>query len=186
MSRVDLFAGIHKALRWASARAVDELAACGRDSTATLAALAHLRELFAMQRIHQRVEDTFVIPAIEARKPGAAARLVEAHADHADSLREMEAMISEIERDPTERGMHALYLEVTRWVADNFLHMYEEETLAQPLLDEIYSHEELAAIATRARTSVAPDEATLFVPAMRASGGLSGSGPADSDANPRS
>jgi len=59
-------------------------------------------------------------------------------------------------------ALHRLYLEVTRFVGDAALHLYEEEMLAQPLLEEIYSHTELLAIAERARASVSPEEQQLF------------------------
>ncbi len=169
MKRVELFALVHKALRLQSARVVTELATCAGDLEATGRALRSARELLAMQVVHARVEDAFVIPAIEARRPGAAARLTEAHVEHGAIIERLRVRIGEVETHATPERIHALYLELTHFIADNFLHMFEEETLAQPLLEEIYSQPELAAIAARARESVMPEEERLFGPLMLAS-----------------
>ena len=169
MKRVDLFAVIHKALRLQSARVLTELATCAGDLEATGRALRSARELLEMQVVHARVEDAFVLPAIEARRPGASARLADAHEEHATTIARLREQIGEVERHATPERVHALYLELTHFVADNFLHMFEEETLAQPLLEEIYSPAELAAIAARARESVSPVEERLFAPLVLAS-----------------
>jgi hypothetical protein len=172
VSRVEILAGIHKALRWASHRAVTELGACIGDSAAIATALAHTRELLAIQEAHQRIEDATFIPAIEARKPGAAARLAEAHADHENSIERFRNQIAAVELDPTRHALHSLYLEVTRFVGDNFLHMYEEETLAEPLLHEVYSDAELEALVGRAKSMLTPTEIAVVGPILQISGGL--------------
>lgn len=169
MKRVELFALVHKALRLQSARVVTTLASCAGDLEATGRALREARELLELQVVHARVEDAFVIPAIEARRPGASARLAEAHEEHAIVIARLRERIGEVERHATPERVQALYLELTHFIADNFLHMFEEETLAAPLLEEIYSQPELAAIAARARESVTPAEERLFAPLMLAS-----------------
>ena len=172
MNRVEILAPVHKALRWASHRAVHELATCVGAPSAIGSALGATRQLLEMQDAHQRIEDATLLPAIEARKPGAAARLADAHDDHAQSIRRLRAHVSAVETDPTRDGLHALYLEVTRFVGDNFLHMYEEETLAVPLLHEIYMTDELEALSMRARSMLTPAEHAMFGPAFQQSGGL--------------
>lgn len=169
MKRVELFALVHKALRLQSARTLGELATCAGDLEATGRALRTARELLEMQQVHARVEDALVIPAIEARRPGAAARLVDAHEEHATILVRLHQQIGEVELHATPERVHALYLAMTHFIADAFLHMYEEETLAAPLLEEIYSQAELAAIAARVREQVTPVEEGLFGPLMLAS-----------------
>ena len=170
MNQVEVLAPIHKALRWASHRAVHAVATCEVTSVDT--ALAVTRELLEMQECHQRIEDATLIPAIEARKPGAAARLADAHDDHAQSIARLRAHVAAVENDPTRAAIHALYLELTRFVGDNFLHMYEEETLAIPLLHEIYTHEEIEVLVTRAKAMLTPAELAIFGPAMQLSGAL--------------
>lgn len=165
-----MFAVIHKALRYAGAHAIIDLGKCAGDLGAVDRALRATRELLDLHEMHQRVEDQYVIAAIEARRPGAAARLIDAHADHEHCIFELRRRVAAVALDPGPAVLHRLYLEVTRFVADAALHMYEEETLAQPLLEEVYTHDELVAIAGRARDSVAPDEHQLFagylLPAM--------------------
>jgi hypothetical protein len=165
-----IFAIIHKALRYAGAHAIVDLGKCTGDPGEVDRALRATRELLDLHEIHQRVEDQYVIAAIEAKRPGAAARLVDAHADHEHGITELRRRVAAVTLDPGPAALHRLYLEVTRFVADAALHMYEEEMLAQPLLEEVYSHAELVAIAGRARDSVAPEEHQLFaghvLPAM--------------------
>jgi hypothetical protein len=165
-----MFAIFHKGLRYAGAHAIIDLGKCAGDPGAIDRALRATRELLDLHEVHQRVEDQYVITAIEARRPGAAARLVDAHADHEHAITELRRRVAAVSLDPAPAVLHRLYLEVTRFVADSALHMYEEETLAQPLLEEIYSYDELVAIAGRARDSVAPEEHQLFagylLPAM--------------------
>jgi hypothetical protein len=165
-----MFAVIHKALRYAAARVIVDLGTCPGDVEATGRALRATRELLDLHELHQRVEDRFVIASIEAKRPGAAARLVDAHVDHEHGIGELRRRVAAVERDASLGSLHRLYLEVTRFVADAALHMYEEETLAQPLLEEIYSPAELVALSERARDSVSPEEHQLFtgylLPAM--------------------
>lgn len=165
-----MFAVIHKALRYAAAHAIVDLGKCAGDPGAIDRALRATRELLDLHELHQRVEDQYVIAAIEAKRPGAAARLIDAHADHEHGIFELRRRVAAVALDPGPQALHRLYLEVSRFVADAALHMYEEETLAQPLLEEVYSHEELVALAGRARDSVAPEEHQLFagyvLPAM--------------------
>lgn len=157
------FAPIHKALRYAGARVLVDLGTCPGDLGAVDRALRATRELLLLHEIHQRTEDGFVIPAIEAKRPGAAARLVDAHADHAHAIAVLRERLDAIERDPGGAALHRLYLEVSRFVADAWLHMYEEEALAEPLLEEIYSRAELLDLMERTRASVAEAEHQLFV-----------------------
>jgi hypothetical protein len=165
-----MFAVIHKALRYAGAHAIIDLGKCVGDLGAVDRALRATRELLDLHEMHQRVEDLYVIAAIEAKRPGAAARLIDAHDDHAHGIFELRRRVAAVALDPGPAALHRLYLEVTRFVADAALHMYEEETLAQPLLEELYPYDELVAIAGRARDSVAPQEHQLFagylLPAM--------------------
>jgi len=162
VSRVEMFAAVHKALRYASARVLIDLGSCPGDPGAIDRALRATRELLVLHEIHQRVEDQVVIPALEAKRRGAAARLVDAHTDHEEHIGRLRARVAIVELDPTRAALHALYLEVTRFLGDAFLHMYEEETLAQPLFEEIYSQPELASLVERARDSLTPAEHERF------------------------
>jgi len=167
MSRVELFGPAHKALRYAGTRVLVELGKCVGQLGEVARALAATRELFELQAIHQRVEDTIVIPAIEARRPGASVRLADAHADHGEVIASLRTRLMEIEeRGASPEAMHALYLEVSRFIADNFLHMYEEETLAGPLLEEIYSQAELATMLARIPTVLSQAERDAFLASM--------------------
>lgn len=171
--KVELFGPPHKVVRWASARAITMLGSCPGDFAAIDRALAAVRELFAFEDAHRRVEDTVIVPAIEARRPGASVRISEAHADHALAARALRTQLAAVERDGAPaRALHELYLALTHFVADNFLHMYEEETLVAPLLEEAYSEAELRGFHAKVVAVLTPAEvaelAAATLPALSA------------------
>ena len=75
-ARHNVYALIHKALRLAMAEA---LPAVGRldagDSQEVSDAIVRVRDLLRFCRMHVEAEETFVHPAIEARRPGVSARV---------------------------------------------------------------------------------------------------------------
>lgn len=169
-----MFAASHKVLRWSSGRAVTLLGSCPGDFTAIARALEATRELLAFHEAHQRVEAEIVIPALEARRPGASVRIADAHDDHALALRALAQQIATVEREGAPpRALHALYLAVTRFVAESFEHMYDEEMLVGPVLEEAYTAEEIGQLAARSHAVLTDDEkkqlALASLPAMSAS-----------------
>ncbi|HEY6037268.1 MAG TPA: hemerythrin domain-containing protein [Kofleriaceae bacterium] len=166
-AKLDMFGPPHKVLRWASARAITMLGSCPGDFAAIDRALAAVRELLAFHEAHQRVEDAVVVQAIEARRPGASLRISEAHADHALAARALRTQIATVEREGAPaHALHELYLALTHFIADTFLHMYEEETLVAPLLEEAYSQAELRALHAKVATVLSPTELAEFATAM--------------------
>lgn len=171
MSRIDVYGPPHKALRLAGGQVLVALGTCAGDPAAVAQALTRLDELLVMFEIHARLEDEFIIPAIEARRPGASARLVDAHVDHALSIAELRRRRGAAERATGAAQyavLHGLYLELSRFIADDLVHMLDEETLAQPLLHEAYADAELAELLGRARATMTPAEAAMYAPAMAA------------------
>jgi hypothetical protein len=166
-AKVELFGPSHKVLRWASARAITMLGSCAGDFAAIDRAVAAVRELLAFHEAHQRVEDTLVVPAIEARRPGASHRISEAHADHALALRALRTQLAHVELEGAPpHALHEIYLALTHFVADSFLHMYEEETLVAPLLEEAYTQAELRALHAKVPGVLTPAELRDFGLAM--------------------
>jgi len=164
--KVDLYGPVHVLLRRASGDALDKLARCTGDADRITAALRATRQLLMMYEVHARVEDEIVIVALHARRHGAGARLSEAHRAQHAVIGELRARIDELERWPDYLGVRALYLELSHFVADQFVHMYDEETLAQPVFEEIYTQAELAALSARCAESVSPQERAAFAAVM--------------------
>lgn len=172
--RLDLYGGIHKALRAAMTDALLTLGRCDPQDDADLSAMADtLRELLHFCEQHVAHEDRFMHPAIEARAPGVsddAADDHHGHLEHIAMLRaELDALLAcaPVGRDAAAL---ALYRRLSLFVAENFEHMLIEETRHNSALWAHYSDEELAALHNELVASIAPQEmmATLrwLVPFM--------------------
>jgi hypothetical protein len=160
--RRDLYASIHKALRLAMA---ETLTRVGRMDAADRGdrdeALAQLEALLTLCEQHLRHENEFVHTAIEARRPGAAARVTEEHAEHLDSiavLRSEAAAVAAAADTQASQQAQRLYRHLALFVAENFEHMHIEETLHNALLWELYSDDELDALHGRLMASIGPQE----------------------------
>jgi hypothetical protein len=84
----------------------------------------------------------------------------------------MEALLSRIEDGP--RGdaslWRRLYLRFSEFVAEDFAHMAEEELVVLPVLQSLFSDEELADIEHRIMAAIAPDDAMAYARIMVAAG----------------
>jgi hypothetical protein len=161
-ARFDMYAFIHKALRAMMAEAV---VAIGRldvnDAEESAQTLAQLRTLLAACTSHLEHENEFVHPAIEARVPGASAPTAEDHVHHLAQIAAIEAGIAALEQagvPARPAAAHALYLQLTTFVADNFLHMQVEERDNNAALQAAYTDAELVAIHDRLIASIPPQE----------------------------
>lgn len=169
--RIDLYAGIHKALRLFL---VDTLTRVGRldssDADELAATLAQTRSLLELCRAHVAHENEFVHAAIEARRPGASHRVAAEHAEHLDAIAGLEAEVAALAALPKESAAQRLYRHLARFVAENFEHMHVEETSHNATLWALYSDAELTEVHQRILAAVDPAEMALvlrwMVPAM--------------------
>ncbi len=191
--RLDLYAGIHKALRHFM---TDTLHRVGRmdannadDLRRTLGQFEELMEL-CVQHVHH--ENDFVHAAIEARAPRGAARTADDHVEHIAhiaALRDEARALAQAE--PAARPALALrlYRHLALFVADNFQHMNVEETQNNAALWANYRDDELMALHQRIVASLPPAENLLVMrwmipastPAERAQvlGGMRAGAPAE-------
>ncbi|MGO4394948.1 hemerythrin domain-containing protein [Variovorax sp. M-6] len=164
--RVDLYAGIHKALR---ALMADTLLAVGRmdcDDALELAQVTQrVLELLDFCRSHLQHENDFVHTAMEARAPGASGKIAHEHDEH---LQAIVALANEttalLQCAPTARaaGTLALYRALSLFVAHNFEHMHVEETAHNAVLWARYTDAELIEIENALVASIPPEE-MMFV-----------------------
>ncbi len=172
--RVDLYAGIHKALR---ALMADVLVALGRLDTEDEADVAQLSarmlQLADFCAAHLLHENEFVHTAIEARDPGASDRIAQEHREHGDAiahLRDAVEVLRESRGAVRARLALALYRQLALFVAHNFEHMHVEETAHNQSLWAHYSDAELLQLQARLVASLPPEEnlAVLrwMIPAM--------------------
>jgi hypothetical protein len=162
----DFYGPVHKGLRLALSQMLVRLGAANCDDPQDLAALlADLRTQMHLSEHHLANEDLEVHTALEARAPGATARLAQAHDHHRHAFEDIEALIVQAEAaDALDRPrlMRQLYLRFSTFVADDFAHMAEEEQLMLPILQSLFTDEELAAIEDRILAALSPDELVTF------------------------
>lgn len=170
----DFYGVIHKAIRLAQSQLVVRLGACGGDDPAELSAvLDDLAGFLCLAEHHLANEDLHVHTALEARAPGSTVRLVQDHAHHRETFEELETLIVRAHNADAQdlgKALRDLYLRFTRYVADDFTHMAEEELLMLPILQSLFTDEELAGIEHTIRGALSPDElmgfGRLIVPAV--------------------
>lgn len=164
---VDIYGPVHKGLRFAFGRTLSVLGTCdANDPVSVRVALDGVRELLDLCVSHLQHENDFVLAAIAARRPGAEASLAHDHVEHLESIESLRAEVDRCEASSQAtldaHALHQLYLQVSFFVGENLTHMNEEETLAQPLLHEIYTAAELQDIEDRLVASIPPEKAVLF------------------------
>jgi hypothetical protein len=176
--RVDIYAGIHKAVR---AYLCDTLARVARldldDEHETAATLLQTRELLEFCTDHIAHEDVFVHPAMEARQPGSTAGTAADHLHHAQTVA---ALLEACDALATGAGaerlaawqrlQHGLAL----FTGDNLLHMASEEGANNAVLQSCYSDDELVALHQQIVAAIPPKKMAVGMRWM-----LVGSSPAE-------
>lgn len=160
--RLDLYAGIHKALR---ALMADTLLAVGRmdcsDELEFAQVTQRVVELLDVLRSHLGHENRFIHTAMEAREPGASQRVAGEHVEHEQELARLAQAVEALRAQPApsrDAAALALYRELSHFVAENFEHMLLEETEHNAVLWARYSDAELAALHHELVASIPPQE----------------------------
>jgi hypothetical protein len=160
--RVDMYTGIHKALR---ALMADTLLAVGRmdsmDDLDLAQATQRVLDMLGFCRAHLRHENEFVHAAIEARAPGASAVIAHEHEEHERHIAELCLEAQALRGCPGEQrsaGALELYRSLALFIADNFQHMHVEETAHNAVLWARYTDAELVAIHQALIASIPPEE----------------------------
>ena len=164
--RLDLYAGIHKAMRSFMA---ETLVRVGRIDVADAAdrdqALDQLEQLLGFCADHLRHENAFVHTAIEARQP---AGLHEGRRRASSSTPNRSPPCARKRRRCGGAPEHAaaalalrLYRHLALFVAENLQHMHIEETVHNALLWQHYSDAELGELHGRLLASLGPADKEL-------------------------
>ncbi len=196
-ARYDIYAYVHKGLRFCL---TESLGSVGRvdalDDEDVARVLDGVRELLALCRRHLQHEDRHLHTALQARRPGSAARTAGDHLQHAQAIGVLHTQVDEVaaaavgDRAAVLRG---LYRELALFVADNLEHMHVEETENNAVLWATHSDDELRAIEAAIVASHAPQEIAVVLrwmvpsmaPAERATllAGIAQSAPAEAFAD---
>ncbi|PKO29225.1 MAG: hypothetical protein CVU36_13485 [Betaproteobacteria bacterium HGW-Betaproteobacteria-9] len=166
-SRENLYAGIHKALR---AFMTDALLAVGRadpsDPQDVADASGRVIALMALCEAHVQHENSFVHPAIEARTPGVCGEVAQDHVEHLHHIQRLRAAAQQLPVLDTQLqagALHALYLEISLFVADNLQHMHVEETRHNAALWSAYTDAELRGIHDALVATISPADMMLVM-----------------------
>lgn len=169
----DFYRGVHKSLRMAMSGLMVRLGAADpADDQAVTRVLADLRTQLSISAHHLANEDHEIHTALEARAPGAAARLMDAHEHHRDAFEGLDCLARGVEQAAgaaRAAALHRLYLEFSRFVAADLAHMAEEEQVILPVLQALFSDDELMGIEDRILSRVSPADMVamgrLLIPA---------------------
>lgn len=167
--RYDIYGNIHKGLRRTQCLLLARLGCndFGNGET-TEKLLADMRRLLSMAAAHVKHEDTEIHAALHRR--GVETGLVdEQHDDHRAAFQVLEDKIVAVETASgaarTEAG-RGLYLAMAAYIADDFAHMHEEETVLCPILWQTFSDDELLGIEMRIISALPPEENMAFTRMM--------------------
>ena len=170
VERYDFYGTIHRGLRKAQMELLARIGSLDAANNLAVAILIDdIRKQIVLGRFHLVDENEHVHSALELRRPGASAGLVLDHAEHERCFEELEEILAEIEERPPifrKPTVRELYLRYSRFIADDFAHMLEEETAIQPMLHDLFSDEELKAIEGRIIASIPPDVMLDFIRIM--------------------
>jgi hypothetical protein len=160
--RMDMYCGIHKALRALMAHTLLAVGRMDSDDADELAGTSsRVLELLDFCRSHLRHENEFVHAAIEARAPGASAAIAHEHEEHERHIESLEAAVQALRQCPQAVRPAAaldLYRRLALFIAENFQHMHVEETAHNAVLWARYTDAELGAIHTALVASIPPQE----------------------------
>jgi hypothetical protein len=172
--RHDLYRFIHKGLR---GYLCETLIAVGRidpaDRNDMNCVLGELRGLLALCRGHLEHENAFIHPALERALAGAAAETSAEHERHRQEIAALGEAARRLEDGAVEdRGeaAHRLYLQLSRFVAENLAHMLQEEEENNALLWRSYEDAALRGIEQAIVAKLSPEQMAValrwMVPAM--------------------
>jgi hypothetical protein len=161
----DLYGDVHRGLRSAHANLMLRLGSTSpgnREQAEHL--LAELRSFLALCTVHLKLEDRHYHPALERRRSGSSAAIAGAHAQHYAALVALQELLDAAGTDPARwRG---LYLAYAAFVAEDLLHMGEEETVMQPRFEELYSAAELRQLNEELVADIGPADKLSFLRIM--------------------
>jgi hypothetical protein len=158
--RHDLYRNIHGGLRLCMGEALAAVGRMDADDPVDVAAVTlQMNELLALFRGHLEKEDTFVHPALEARRPGSTSRIAHDHAEHVSGFAVLASDVQALRVASTSKrraAARALHRDLAAFVADNLVHMAAEESDHNAVLWSTHTDAELATLEQNIVASIAP------------------------------
>ncbi|GAB3472998.1 hypothetical protein GCM10027321_46550 [Massilia terrae] len=166
-NRYNIYAIIHKALRSFMFDTVTRVGSLDRDDDADVgAAMAQVRDLAYLCRMHLDKENHFVHPAMEARCPASTAQVAADHAEHEHAIVDLYALAEAVVTGSgaaRQAALRTLYRHLALFAGDNLLHMDHEETEHNAVLWSAYSDAELAALEQAIVAAIPPQDKMLIM-----------------------
>jgi hypothetical protein len=148
--RFDLFLAIHKGIRLALADLLTRMGSTDfSDAAAAQRIATDLDLVLALCEDHRRTEDEIVFPNLRSRMSGDLVSILDDHEDQPRIVQELLAAAHTLVAESAEnrpRVGRMLYLHFSKFVGAVFSHMAEEEQVASPLFDRLFTPEEVLAI----------------------------------------
>ena len=167
--RHDLYGLVHKALRMAQCQMLVRLGNFDYVHGNVSGLVSDLRGLLVLGAGHIGHEEAHIHGALEAKAPGGTAVLDAQHGGHRAQFAAIEALLGQLEMaEASARAAigRRLYLSYTRFVAEDFEHMLEEETVTAPLLWSLFDDDGLRAIEGAIVGSLPPEKVIQFMGLM--------------------
>jgi Hemerythrin HHE cation binding domain len=160
-ARQNFYRDIHKAVRALLTELLTQTARTDFADAAELAALrTRLDRDFELLLAHAHHEHTFIDPVLRELAPGLAGQLASAHDAQHVAMAELQAALARVR--PASPGVmgqaDAFGASLSRFVAEQLVHMADEEERAMPILQAAYSDSELDELHQRILGSIPPDE----------------------------
>ncbi|MEX2694012.1 hemerythrin domain-containing protein [Rhizobium mongolense] len=168
-SRYDIYGAVHKGLRKAGCDLLGRLGTADfQNAEETGFLIDDLRNYLMLAASHVNHEDDHIHVALAA-KGVSTVTLDEQHDDHRTAFHELEELIAAWERaQPLHKPGcgRKLYLAFAAYIADDFAHMHEEETVTGPLLWRNFTDDEMLGIEMRIIASLPPEKSMAFMRIM--------------------
>lgn len=165
--RLDMYTGIHKALRASMSDALLHLGRADVDDESELRdAVRRVLDLLDFCASHVKHENDHVHRAIEARAPGASAAVAYEHEEHLAHIAQLRAAAQELQQaraDVRPVAASHLYRALSLFIAENFHHMHAEETAHNAVLWARYTDAELEQVHDQLVASIPPQEMMAIV-----------------------
>jgi len=158
----DLYGGLHKGLRFALCHLLVRLGATDwtnlREAQRMAAAV---RGQLVLSMSHLAHEEEHIHSSLELRAPDAIETLSLQHDHHCVRLREIGGIVRDLmaaDEALRPRIGRELYLTFSLFVSEDLAHMYEEEMTTLPVLQTLFTDEELVQMEGRILDSIPADE----------------------------
>lgn len=168
--RWDIYGAVHKGLRMAQLELLVRIGSADfGDKEIADAIISDMRHIMMLGSSHLKHENDHIHRAMEKKQPSEVDRLEDQHDSHERDFVALEEVLKAIETaDAPMRKVLArrLYLGFTAFIAHDLEHMHEEETIANPMLQLMFTDHELEGIEMNIIADLPPEKVIAYMRLM--------------------